>query len=574
MQLNDGANPNGFQGKLDQLYREKFPANGVHFRPHVQSLEDIYLGSADLVDDLASNLRAGNRFTIYALGIVAMLILLIASFNFMNLSIAVSASRGKEVGLRKILGADKGILVVQLLTESVVLALISLTFAYMLSLLAFPYLKDVLEWNFLIDWTQVMYSLPFAVAAIFLLGIVAGLYPALMLSGQKAVLALKNVVKNSVRTGSNLRKILIAFQFCISISLIAATIVITRQIQYLSDQELGFDRENVVVMELPRHMTQHYEPFKNRLLQNNHIISVSRSERPMGDPWPVNMLLVDGRDHSESKQVLGNQVGYDYLETLGIKLKEGRSFSKEFAGDPTRSIIISEKTVEYFGLDDPIGKNVQYFSLDGPRTIIGVVEDFNFLSLHHEISPMVLIMPFVDIEYLFVRLSPGNIADKITALQNTWEATNPGVPLEFNFLDDQLNELYNNEENLSYLISGFSGLAIALACLGLYGLIAFTVNQRRKEMGIRKVLGASVSSLLVLFSRQYVFLIGAASLIAIPAIQYVLSLWLESFAYRLEISWWIYILSMLALIVIALFTISHQAISAALVNPVNVLRDE
>ena len=226
------------------------------------------------------------------------------------------------------------------------------------------------------------------------------------------------------------------------------------------------------------------------------------------------------------------------------------------------------------GLKDPIGKKVHYFSSNAPRTIIGVVEDFNFLSLHHEISPIAFIMPFVDVEYLFVRVGPGNIAEKIAAVQNIWEQTNPGVPLEYRFMDDHLNQLYANEKKLSYLISGFSGLTIVLACLGLYGLIAFTLNQRRKEMGIRKVLGASISSLLMRFSRQYIFLIGVASLIAVPAIQYVLNLWLESFAYRIEISWWIYFLSMLALIVIALFTISHQAISAALVNPVNVLREE
>ena len=447
--------------------------------------------------------------------------------------------------------------------------------AYLLSLFAFQYIKDVLEWNFSIDWRHVMMSLPFAVAATLLVGIVAGLYPALLLSSHKAVLALKQNVKNNVSTGSNLRKILIAFQFCISISLIAATIVITRQAKYLSDQELGFDKENVVVIKLlSQDMTRYFENFKNRLLQNNHIISVSRSERLMGEPWPVNMIRIDGRDQSENKQILGNQVGYDYLETMGIQLKDGRSFSKVFGSDPTKSIMINEKTVEYLGLDDPIGKKVQYFSFDGPRTIIGVVEDFNFLSLHHEISPMVLVLPFVDIAYLLVRMSPGNIADKIAVLQDIWEKTNPGVPLEYRFMDEHLNRLYHHEEKLSHLISGFSGLTIVLACLGLYGLIAFTLNQRRKEMGIRKVLGASTSSLLVRFSRQYVILIGIASLIAIPAIHYVLSLWLEHFAYRIQISWWIYILSMLALIIIALLTISHQAINAALANPVDVLKDE
>lgn len=575
LELNPGANPGELQAKLRQLYEANTSENRADYQFYVQALGDVYLGSAEWVDDLASNLQIGNRFNIYALGIVAILILLIASFNFMNLSIAVSVSRGKEIGLRKMLGANKGGLVAQLLVESVVLAVISLALAYLLSWIVFPYLGELLAWRFSIDWTQVLYSLPIVFAMTILLGITAGLYPAFMLSGRNAILALKNNVKNSLSSGANLRKVLIAFQFCISIALIAATIVITRQIQYLSDQELGFEQENVVVVKLLREdMASYYEPFKNRLLQNHHIVSVSQSQRSMGDPWPVNMLLVEGKDPSESKQILGTQIGYDYFKTMGIELKEGRPFSKAFAEDPTRSVIISEKTVEYLGLEDPIGKRIWYFSIDGPRTIVGVVENFNFLSLHHEISPTVLIMPIVDVEYLHVRMSPGNIGEKIAALKNTWEETAPGVPLEFNFMDEQLNQLYQKEANLSYLIGGFSVLAILLACLGLYGLVAFSVKQRRKEVGIRKILGATVPSLLFRFSRQYVYLIGAAAVIAIPAVQYVLGLWLENFAYRIEIGWQIYLFSTIALVVIALSTISYQAVKAALANPVNALRDE
>ncbi len=575
LELYPTADPREMQVKLRQLYENNTSENRADYQFYVQGLPDIYLGSADWVDDLASNLQIGNRFNIYALAVVAILILLIASFNFMNLSIAVSVSRGKEIGLRKMLGANKRGLVTQLLTESVVLAMLSLLLAYMISWLVFPYLRELLAWRFSTDGMQLLYSLPIAFAMTMLLGICAGLYPAFMLSGRNAILALKNNVKNNLSSGAGLRKMLIALQFCISIALIAATIVITRQIQYMSDQELGFERENVLVIKLlPEDMARYYEPLKNDLLQSHHIVSVSQSQRPMGVPWPVNMLLVEGKDPSESKQILGAQVGYDYFKTMGIEVKEGRAFSKAFAEDPTRSVIISEKTVDYLGLEDPIGKTLWYFSVDGPRTIVGVVENFNFLSLHHEISPTALIMPIVDLKFLQVRVSPGNIREKIAALENVWAATAPDVPLEFQFMDDQLHQLYQKEESLSYLMGGFSGLAIILACLGLYGLVAFTVNQRRKEVGIRKILGASVASLLIRFSRQYIYLIGIAALIAIPGVQYVLSLWLENFAYRIEINWSIYLLSTIVLVVIALSTISYQALKAALANPVNVLRDE
>ncbi len=573
--MKDGADPKALQDKIDQLYRDIYPGSTYPNRANVQSFENIYLESADLVDDLASGLQAGNKLTIYVLGIVAILILLIASFNFMNLSIAISVSRGKEVGVRKILGADKSSLVFQLLTESVILSVISLIIAYLLSMFIPQHFNDFLKWNWSFNWKLVMYSLPFAIVVTFLVGILAGLYPALILSGNKAVLVVMNYVKNSVSTGSTLRKTLIAFQFFISISLITSTIVITKQFLFLSDQNLGFDKENVVVIKLlPQDMSRHYDTFKERLLQNNHILSVSRSQRSMGEPWPINMIKIDGSDHSEYKSIVGNQVGYGYPETMGMKLLEGRTFSKEYSNDVNKSIIVNQKTVEYLGLDDPIGKKVQYFSFDGPRTIIGVVEDFNFLSLHYDITPMVLVLPFVDIQYLFVRITPGNITDKIATIQDIWENTNPGVPLEHRFMDDQLNQLYDNEKKLSYLISGFSGLAIMLACMGLYGLIAFSLNRSKKEIGIRKVLGASISSLLIRFSREYLYLIGLTSLIAIPVIHYFLNFWLEDFAYRIEIPWWIYILSVLVLTIIALITMSHQAISASFVNPVTVLKDE
>lgn len=571
VQLQEGVAAEAFQRKLDELYRALSSGDGVPYQTIVQPLEDIYFGSADLVDDLASNLQAGNRTTVYVLGVVALLILLIASFNFANLAVAISTSRSKGVALRSILGAEKGRLVGHLLAEPVVLALLSLVLAYLLSLLAFPYLKEALGWNYAIDGRLVKLSLPFAVAVTFVLGLLAGLYPALVLSGQKAVFALKQ----GVRAGSEMRSVLIAFQFGISIALISATLVINKQMQHLSDQALGFDQEQVVMIKLfPEDMGSHYASLRERLLANRHFVSVTRSERTMGEPWPVNALLVDGRDPSESKQVRGTQVGYDYFETLGIDLVEGRAFSEAFPRDRTNSIILSEQAVAYLGLEDPVGQDVHYFSLDGPRTIIGVVEDINYASLHHEIAPMVLIMPFIDPEYVYIRLGPGNQADKIAALEAVWEATIPGVPLDFRYMDDHVNSLYASEQSLSYMIGGFTGLALILASLGLYGLIAFSVNQRKKEVGIRKVLGASVPSLLVLFSRQYVVLIVCAAVVAVPVIQYVLGLWLEGFAYRVEISWWVYALATLSLAVIAFATISHQAIRASLANPVQALRNE
>jgi len=575
VRLADGSDAKVLEDKINNMYKEMTPAEYNPDITYVQPLSDIYLGSGDLVDDLASNIQSGNTFTIYSLGTVALLILLIAGFNFMNLSVAVSATRYKEVGLRKMLGAERGSLIFQLLTESVLLGFISLLLAYVFGWAAFQYIKGTLDWNFSPDIMTILISIPFAVVITLLIGVGSGLYPAMFLSGHKAVAALKDSVKHGAGTGSNLRKVLTAVQFCISISLIAATIVITKQYQYLSEQKLGFDKENVVVMKiLPEDMNKYYNVFKDRLLKSNHIVNVSRTQRIMGEPWPINMISVNRETDNENKRILGSQVGYDFTKTMGINLIEGRPFSKEFSNDATRSVIVNETTVKYLGLDDPVGKDVNYFNFDGSRKIIGVVEDFNFLPLHHQIEPMALVMPFVDIQNIVVRLSPGNLSEKINELKSIWTDVNPGVPLEYRFMDDHLNQLYRNEARLSGLIFSFSGLTVLLACMGLYGLIAFSLNQRRREMGIRKVLGASVTSLLVRFTRQYVILIGVSSLVAIPVIQYILNLWLEGFAYRIEIGWWVYVVSMIALLCIALFTISHQAVSAALVNPVKVLKDE
>lgn len=573
VELNEGADPIEFKSKLDKTYVANTRDGSAPQVSQIQPLTDIYLGSLGMVDDLASHLRSGNKITIYALGIIAILILSIAGFNFMNLTVAFSVNRGKEMGLRKVLGADKKKLIFQLLTESVLVAILSLAMAYLMALVTFPYLKDTLQWDLLVSWNEVLNSIPYVLAITILLGISAGLYPSILLSSFKTVDALKGKLK--LGQGGNFKNVLVIFQFCISIALIASTIVITKQISYLRDQSLGFDRENVMVIKLlPSDMTRYYETFKNTLLQKANVLSVSRGERKMGDPWPPNPILVDGQDRSQAKQVIGNLVDYDFLKTMGIELVEGRSFSKEFVDDSTKAIIISEKAVAHLGLQDPVGKKLRFFTLDGPRTVIGVMKDFNFSSLHNGTSPTVLIMPFIDMEHLFVRITPGNLSQSIALVEQTWDHVASGIPLDIRFMDDDINSLYDRGEKLGYLISGFSIVAVILACLGLYGLVAFMVHNRIKEVGVRKVLGASVISIVKLFSQKYVALIGISSIIAIPGLHFLLNSWLQGFAYRTDISWWIYAISTLAILAVALTTIGYQTIKAALTNPVKVLRNE
>ncbi|MEQ9424111.1 MAG: ABC transporter permease [Cyclobacteriaceae bacterium] len=575
VELQNGSNPADFKAKLDEVYTSKTQEGRKPLVSQVQSLKDIYLGSNGMIDDLASHMRNGNNFSIYALGSIALLILLIAGFNFMNLTVAFSMNRGKEIGLRKVLGANRTKLIFQLLTESIVVSVISLALAYSFAILSFPYVKSLLEWDLALDWSLIFNTFPIVIGFSIVLGILGGIYPSFLLARFQTIAALKGQLKVGGGMSGKLKNVLVVIQFCISIGLIASTIVVTKQINFLRDQSLGFDKENVMVIKLlPTDMSRYYEVFKQNILQSSEILSVSRGERKMGDPWPVNPILVDGKDRSEARQVVGNLVDYDFLKTMGINLISGRSFSKEFANDSTQSIIISESTVRQLGLEDPIGKKLRFFTIDGPRTVIGVTEDFNFSSLHNATSPTVLIMPFIGMEHLFIRTNAGNLSEKVALVEEEWNEVAPGIPLDIQFMDDDLNNLYNKEEKLGLLITGFSGLAVILACLGLYGLVAFMVNNRMKEIGVRKVLGASLPSLMVLLSRNYLILIGIASAIVIPGLHYILNLWLDNFAYRINVEWWIYGLAGFTLLLIALLTISNQTIRAALMNPVKVLRDE
>ncbi|MEP1096230.1 MAG: ABC transporter permease [Cyclobacteriaceae bacterium] len=570
VELQNASGGQELQNKLDALYREADPDNETPFRTIVQPLEEIYLGSTGMTDDLASHMRSGNKYSIYALAVIALLILFIASFNLMNITVATSLTRGKEVGIKKVLGEEKSKLLVQLLLESVMITFISTVLAYVLFFALFTQIKDLLNWDLELSSTLLFISIPIALLFITVLGVLAGLYPAMLLTNLRVSSALKHGLKTG-RGSAWLTNGLISLQFIISVALISSTIIIYQQIQYLRNQSLGFESSYVVSMKLlPQDMRAFYHRFKEDLHQNSQTQSVSRSERILGDPWPVNGILV--RDEPDYKQVHGSQVGYDFLNTMGIELKTGRTFSEEFGTDSLGSIIINEACAKHLGFDNPVGEKVQFF--DRHRTVIGVVEDFNFSSLHSEIAPVVMIMPFIDLQNMYVKVAPGNLAESLDLIESRWNEVSNGAPLEMQLMDDHMNQLYQNEEKLSLLISGFSILAVLLACLGLYGLIAFMVNKRIKEVGIRKVLGASVSSLLILFSKRYLGLIAIASIIAAPTVYYILSAWLNEFAYRIEFDFSVLLLAASLLAIISLLTIGARAIKTALANPIKALRDE
>ena len=564
-----------FEEKLIQHFKDLDPENPNPMLPVVQNLSDIYLGSDGMTDDLASHIRAGNRFSVNGLMMVAILILIIAGFNFSNLTNALSINRGKSTGIRKVLGADKKGIIAQLLTESLMLTICCLVLSFVITLLLLPSVSQFMSWEFSPGFKGIFNLAPKLVIVGIFTGIVSGIYPALTLAGFNVIKSLKGSLKIETRNPFQLKNVLVMLQFAISIGFISTTIIMTQQINYLTNKETGYYAENVVLIKmLPEDISRYFEVYKEQLVQHTSVMSVSRSERVVGDPWPWSIILKMDEDPEKSKRVFFNQADYDYFETMGIPIYSGRSFSKEYAGDPTRSIIINQQAAEYLGLDDPIGKQVHFFELDGPRTIVGVAEDFNYTSLHQEIGPTVVILPFIDLEYMYVRFAPSNLRTQIEILKDTWRQVSPDTPLTWRFLNDNLDQLYQSEEKLSLVIQVFSVLTILLTCLGLYAIVTFMINNRIKEFGIRKVLGASIQSLYVLFARKYIYQILLAMVIILPLIHYLLNTWLEDFAYHIQINWLIYPLATLAMIIMILITITYQTLKAAQANPTGLLRNE
>ncbi len=575
VELNPQADSKGFEKKLVQHFKDLNPENPNPMLPEVQPLSEIYLGSAGMADDLASHLRSGNQFTVNALLTIAVLILIIAGFNFANLSYALSLNRSKSTGIRKVLGANKQNIIAQLLTESMLLASLCLALSIGLAIYLFPMISSFMDWEITVDSKLFRSVGPIMIMASMLTGLLAGIYPAIALAGFDVITSLRGTFKIVRNKPWQLKNVLVLLQFAISIGFISATLIITQQLNYLSAADTGYETENVIVVKmLPEDLSNNYEVFKERLLQQASVDNVSRSERVLGDPWPWSVALPVNEDPENSKRVFFNLADYDYFETMSISLSEGRSFSKEHVSDPTRSMVINQKAADYLNLDDPVGKQVHFFELEGPRTIIGVVEDFNYASLHEEIGPAVVIMPFIDLEFMYVRFKAGNLHDQIESMEETWKQVAPGMPLAWRFLDERLDRLYHSEKKLSYMIQVFAVLAILLACLGLYGIVTFMINTRIKEFGVRKVLGASIQSLYVLFVRSYLLQTVLAMLIILPIIHHLLTGWLEGFAYHIQIHWAVYPLAALTMTFMILCTISFRTLKAAQANPTELLRNE
>lgn len=565
-----------FPAFVDKYAGKELKAVGFQKGQYLVVLKDIHLHSGSDGDVTPS----GSVMYLYILASIALFTLIIACINFMNLATARSSRRSSEVGIRKVLGAEKKFLVAQFLGESVMMSLIAFVFALLFTQLLIPAFNAVSGKTLSLNFSNTGIVTVFLLLSIFT-GLLAGSYPAFYLSSFNPAKVLKGKFSNSFAAVS-LRKGLVIFQFVISVVLIIASVVIAQQMKYLRSADLGFEQERQIVIPLrSQNAKKIYDAFKDELLKQSTVADVGASMFYPGiTNFSDNILYKEGEGMQQGKDLRMNYVDTRFLQTLNIQPVAGRLFSDDFPADTSHGIIINEKAIKELGFASPkesIGKKL--FSDFQGKTynyeIVGVVKDFHYEDLHLPITPYGFRLSLdPQYNYMIVHARPGNINNILGSIKNSWHNLNPSEPFEYSFLDKDFQKNYDAENRLAAIVGYFTAIAILISCLGLFGLATFSAEQRIKEIGIRKTLGASVSSIVSLLSKDFLKLVGIAVLIASPLAWFAMNKWLRSFAYRIHINWSVFVITTLTALLIALITISFQAIKAALANPVESLRSE
>lgn len=565
-----------FPGMIKQYLGDQYKEGSFLF--HLQPLTDIHLNN---------NLPEGNepisnpKYS-YILGTVGILILVIACINFIVLSVGRSTTRAMEVGVRKVMGAERQQLMRQFWGEAFIMTLSAVILGLMAAVLLLSSFNKIVQRNLTLQFDPGFLLFVFLMIAT--IGIIAGIYPAVVLSGFKPVEVLKGKLR--MKGTGWFRRSLIVGQFAASIVMIVSTIAVGKQMKYLADKDLGYDKEKVVVVSTNKSLregTKLGNLFKTEVMKNAQVIDATVSVYSFAEtPW-IEMGFTD--DKKVYKGFQYNSIDPYFIHAMKIEMATGRPFRTDNPSDVSSAAIVNEAFVKEFGLTDPVSKK-----LPGPfdQQIIGVTKDFNYMSLHNKVSPLVMTIQFDSMfrrtenisfavsprPQISVRLKSGSIADDINALQTAWKSVAPGQDFDFKFLDESIAALYKAEQRTSTIVRIASALSIFIACMGLFGVATLTVARRTKEIGIRKVLGANVTTIVGLLSKDFAILVGVAAVIAFPLAGWFMHDWLDDFSYRTSVSWWVYLVAGLLALVIALVTIGVQTIKAALTNPVKSLRTE
>jgi len=560
---------NKIAASMNKKYKD-FGWEDMRYLYHLQPLKSIHLQS-----HLNWEFSVNNSDKLILLfSVIAVFILAIACINSMNLSSALAAKRMKEIGIRKVVGGQRYQLFLQFTGESLLFSTWSLFSAVGLVHLLLPGFNRFVERS--IEFGAVIES-PFVLSMLAVLvgsGFLAGLYPAAVLSSFKPAHTLKGKTGVIGRRGS-FRNLLVMLQFSITIALIISSFVMFMQIRYIQEKPLGYDREHVVIMRMTDPgIRKNFAAFKNTLLQNTKVNDITTSERP---PTQISNIWGGGKFKTDNGVIVGFPtnllwIDFNFLDFYRMDLLKGRTFSKTYGTDPTNAVIVNETFVRKLNWSNPVGKKIQIWNKE-EKMVVGVVKDFHFQSMHNEIKP-ILIFCRPNNNYIQIRIRSENIPETLGHIRKTFESFRTRYPFEYSFLDDNFNQMYNSERKLGQMLVSFSGLAVFIACLGIFGLASFTAERRTKEIGIRKVLGASVPIIIFLLSEGFLKWVIIANLISWPVAYYAMHKWLQRFAYRIDLGIGIFILSGVAALFIALLTVSFQTIKAATANPVDSLRYE
>jgi putative ABC transport system permease protein len=553
--------------KTSSMVKRYLPESKVEIK--LQPLREIHLRSSHMNTWMVPYPNQGSITYVYIFSLIAVCILLIACINFMNLSTARSGTRAREVGMRKVAGASRKNLVAQFIGESLALTFLALLIALFLVELLLPAFNALAGKNISMDYLRNP-GLIIGLAGIALVtGILSGSYPSLVLSSMKPVKVLKAANPLSSGKGGSLRKILVVVQFSLTIALITATAVIYLQLHFMRTKDLGFNKDHMLLF-----WTGHAkaEVLRETLKQNPNVLDITFSQSPTAALYGFAGFDWEGRNPEQDIKLYPVNVDYDYIKTFKIEMAEGRFFSRKFSTDALNSAVLNETAVKIMGLESPIGKRISYREQD--RKIIGVIKDYHVTPLHNRIEPMILWIP-EEYHHVCVRINPENVSGTLKFMQKAWlSLAARGYDFEYEFLDSRINGFYSSERKTGVVFRSFTLLAVFIACLGLFGLASFTAEQRTREIGIRKVLGASVSGIVLILSREFTRWVIIANVIAWPVAYFTMRKWLSGFAYRIDLGWEIFGFSALLALVIAIITVSYQSIKAATANPVESLRYE
>lgn len=559
--------------RLEAYYADlSVPGKSIHdvLKMYLFPVTEIHLNPSPVWEIEAG----GNLAMVYVFISVAALILFIASANFMNLSTARAVKRAKEVGLKKTVGASRGQLGIQFLTESMLVSFLSLLLASLVLLFILPVVSFAFGDAQPLELFLSAESIALFTGITLITGFLSGLYPAFYLTRFTPAAVLKGKVSSGK---SRFRRFLVGIQFVISITLIFGMITIYKQMNYIQQLSLGFDKENVLILNPNnRNADQGFDAFRSEILTHTKIHAVSVSSEAPVDVNFSNGYFRNSEDADEAYSLYMITAGYDIAEALGLEVLAGRSFSRQFSADTTGTIVLNEAAVKRYGWtpEEAIGKQLLWSRPENNSTVIGVVRDFNYRSLRSEVEPLVLILYPSYASTIIVRFTPGELDQTLSFIRAAWNETYPGEEFNYYFLEDRINQLYQNEKRTQNLFMIFSSLSVLVACLGLFGLAAYTTEERTKEIGIRKAIGASSGNVVVMLSREFTRWVVLANIAAWPLAWYLMDKWLQNFAYRTDLSWYLFLIAGLLALAIALITVSWQAVKASRANPVDSLRYE